>query len=85
MDSDEWRDEMEKTVKELHSNFHSFKDEISEKLDTITGFISGANTVFGLARAHWKRVFVFGAGFMTAAGVGNPQVNTFIVTFFGGV
>lgn len=60
------------------------EEGIMSKLDTITVFVSGANTIFGLARKHWKRVFIFGAGFMTAAGVGNPKVNAFIISFLGG-
>ncbi len=63
--------------------FTPFKDEISEKLDTITDFVSGANTIFGFARKHWKRIVYFGAGVMTSAGFGNPKVWAFISSFTG--
>ncbi len=69
---------------ELAQEFEVFKNGINEKLDTITVFVTGANTVFGLARKHWSKIIVFGAGLMTAAGVGNPKVNAFLTTFFGG-
>lgn len=67
----------------LSDAFDSFKLEMGDKLDTITVFVSGANTIFGLARKHWRRVFIFGAGVMTSAGVGNPKVWSFITSFAG--
>lgn len=68
----------------LTDAFNAFKNDISDKLDTITVFVSGANTIFGLARKHWRRVFIFGAGAMTSAGMGNPKVWAFISSFAGG-
>lgn len=67
----------------LTDAFDAFKLELGEKLDTITIFVSGANTIFGMARKHWRRVFIFGAGVMTSAGFGNPKVWAFITTFAG--
>lgn len=67
----------------LTDAFDTFKNEMSDKLDTITVFVSGANTIFGMARKHWRRVFIFGAGVMTSAGIGNPKVAAFITSFAG--
>jgi hypothetical protein len=68
----------------LADAFDAFKNEIGDKLDTITVFVSGANTIFGLARKHWRRVFIFGAGAMTSAGIGNPKFLAFLTSFAGG-
>lgn len=67
----------------LTDAFDAFKVDLAEKLDTITVFVSGANTIFGMARKHWRRVFIFGAGVMTSAGFGNPKVWDFISSFAG--
>lgn len=66
---------METQTAELNALFHDPETGILVKLDAIATFVTGANTVFGLARKHWKRIFVFGAGFVTAAGIGNPTVQ----------
>jgi hypothetical protein len=75
---------VEKSCAEIHTLFGTFKDDLNDKLDNITVFVTGANTIFGLARRHWKRVFIFGAGVMTSAGFGNPKVWAFISSFAGG-
>lgn len=72
---------MEKSHKELADAFGLFRESLDDKLDAITAFVTGANTIFGLARRHWKRVFIFGAGVMTSAGFGNPKVWDFITQF----
>lgn len=84
--ADDFRAFCEKTnvaQQTLTDAFDAFKLELGEKLDTITIFVSGANTIFGMARKHWRRVFIFGAGVMTSAGFGNPKVWAFITTFAG--
>lgn len=75
---------METSHRELATAFDTFRVGLDDKLDTITTFVTGANTIFGLARRHWKRVFIFGAGVMTSAGFGNPKVWAFVSSFAGG-
>lgn len=74
-------DAVEKSCADLTSLFHDPETGILAKLDNIATFVTGANTIFGLARRHWKRVFIFGAGVMTSAGFGNPKVWAFITQF----
>lgn len=66
---------VERGLKELGERMTTLENGVTEKLDTIVTFVSGANTVFGLARKHWRRVLMFGAGFVTAVGTGNPTVQ----------
>jgi hypothetical protein len=68
----------------LTDAFDAFKTDVAGKLDNITIFVTGANTVFGLAKRHWRTGLIFGAGIMTSAGIGNPAVWNFIRSFAGG-
>lgn len=76
--------ELDTRMTALEKQFSEFKDHISDKLDSIETFVGGYNNILGLAKKHWKTVAVFGAGVMSAAGVGNPAVLTFIQHFLGG-
>lgn len=75
---DDWEKRLsavENGLADLRSEMATFKNGINEKLDTIVTFVSGAHTVLGLARKHWRRILMFGAGFVTAVGTGNPTVQ----------
>lgn len=53
----------------------TIRNEIATKLETIESFVGGYNTIMGLAKKHWKSIFIFGAGVVSTAGVGNPTVQ----------
>jgi hypothetical protein len=77
---------MKNSMQAASGDVRQLKDsvqKIEEQNADILYFVTGANTVFGFAKKHWKQAIIFGAGIMTAAGVGNPKVNAFITTFFG--
>lgn len=83
-------DGLENRVGKLELAFSEMKaahvdamDQLDAKLDTIVTFVTGANTVFGFAKQHWKTAITFGAGIMSALGVGNPAVLNFVSSFFG--
>ena len=57
---------------------------INNNTDEILKFVKGANKIWGIASKNWKAAIIFGAGIMTSAGIGNPQVWRFVSGFFGG-
>ena len=57
---------------------------VEENTAEILAIVSGAKTVGGYIRKYGSKTIVFGAGLMTAFGVGNPAVTKFISSFFGG-
>lgn len=59
------------------------EETLDVRLASIENFVGGYNTVAGLTKKHWKTVLTFGAGLMSAAGIGNPKVTEFITAFFG--
>jgi hypothetical protein len=56
--------------------------EVRQNTNDILGWVSGANTVFGFAKKHWRTALTFGCGIMTAAGIGNPTILNFISNLF---
>jgi hypothetical protein len=64
----------------------TMREEIMAKLATIETFVGGYNKIWGLAKKHWKTLLTFGAGIVTAGGLGNPQVQhiaDYVVRFLG--
>lgn len=55
--------------------------EMQQDLKTIIAIVSGAEKVGGFLARHGKVIVTFGAGLMTALGIGNPDVWRFISTF----
>lgn len=67
--------------------YNTLKSEMQIAVDNsaeILAVLTAAKKVGGIAVKHWKTAIVFGAGVMSAAGFGNPEVLGFIKTFFGG-
>jgi hypothetical protein len=56
--------------------------QVKTNTDQILSVVDGGKKVFGFAMKHWKTALTFGAGLMTAAGIGNPEMTKFISDFF---
>lgn len=52
------------------------------KTDEVLAVITGAKTAATFIGRHYKTIIKFGAGFMTALGIGNPKVMDFLTNFF---
>lgn len=86
-------EEIKEKVVALESEFEKAKEErsmmktdietVKQNTDDILSWINGGKKVFGFAILHWKTALKFGAGFMTAAGLGNPTVIRYVQEFFG--
>lgn len=59
------------------------REAIKQDVEKVLAIVSGAEKVGGFVKRNLPRAITFGAGIMTAAGVGNPEVLKFISTFFG--
>lgn len=53
-------------------------------LEEILALVSGAKKAGSLVVRYIPKAIIFGAGIMTAAGIGNPNVLKFVTHFFGG-
>lgn len=69
----------DKRLTDVEADLKTVKNNTVE----ILSFVDGGKKVFGFAKKHWKTGLTFGAGLMTAAGIGNPKILTFISTYFG--
>ena len=56
--------------------------EIDGKLSIIVDVVTATKTIRDYAVKYGAKTITFGAGVMTAAGIGNPKVMAFIVSFF---
>lgn len=66
-------------ISKLESRMTTAEDgraEMLAKLANIEKFVGGYNTIMGLAKKHWKTLLTFGAGLVTASGIGNPTVQS---------
>lgn len=75
------KNEAMKTVRRLtvvEANLKTVKDNTVE----IISLVDGGKKIFGFAKKHWKTALTFGAGLMTALGIGNPELTKFFYTFF---
>jgi calcineurin-like phosphoesterase len=57
-----------------------------QKTDRIMVWVEGTDHIFGFCRKHWRTLFKFGAGVVTAYGVSNPHVQNalnYILKFSG--
>lgn len=57
---------------------------VEQNTGEILAVLTGTKTAFGYVQRYGRRVIIFGAGVMTTAGFGNPDVWKFITHFFGG-
>lgn len=74
-------------VQALEARMDAVEQGIKTAVDNtaeLLAIANGAKTVAGFVQRHGPTVLKFGAGVMTAAGVGNPAVWKFITSFFGG-
>lgn len=84
---------MEEDIKKMKVDIHTAKNEamkmqnsirrVNANTEEILRFVKGARKIAGITTKHWKTALVFGAGLMTSAGVGNPNVWRFVTQFFG--
>lgn len=62
------------------------KQGLVQKTDRIMVWVEGTDHIFGFCRKHWRTIFKFGAGVVTAYGIGNPHIQnalTYIAKFIG--
>lgn len=59
-------------------------DTIHNETAQILYLFNAAKETKGFVKKYGKQVIVFGAGVMSAAGIGNPNVLEFVKSFFGG-
>lgn len=79
---------LETTMNNVAAQYDTLKGEVQTAVDNtaeILTIMTGVKKVGGIAAKHWKTAIVFGAGIMTSAGIGNPEVLGFIRSFFGAV
>lgn len=77
-------------IEEHAQETRTLADSINTKVDTLIASTQGVidlhnnvSTLWEFARKHGPKIVTFGAGIMTAAGIGNPEVLKFISNFFG--
>lgn len=58
--------------------------EIKTDTAEILALAKGAKTIGGFAYKYSPKILLFGAGLLSAAGIGNEKVWKFIGAFFGG-
>jgi len=59
------------------------REEIKQDLERVLAVVTGAEKVGGFVVRYGPKAITFGAGIMTAAGLGNPEVLKFVGSFFG--
>ena len=64
----------------VEKGFSSMKTEVDEILSIAKTLKTGTTFI----AKHGKTIITFGAGLMTAAGVGNPLIWEYILKYFGG-
>lgn len=74
---------LETAMGTLQEDLNAFKQGVDDKLDQIIVYVTGFNKVLGFTKRNWKTAITFGAGLMTAAGIGNPAILGFVSNFFG--
>jgi len=83
----------ENRIKSLEIRLVMMREELDKMLNDVTGvksdtseilaLLTTTKDVYSFIKKYGGRVIVFGAGVMTAAGIGNPEVLKFISHFFG--
>lgn len=56
--------------------------DINDKIDTVVDVLTVTKSLSGFVKSYGPKAITFGAGIMTAAGIGNPAVLKFIIHFF---
>ena len=59
------------------------REKIKSDLERALAILTGAEKVGGYVKQYGPKAITFGAGIMTAAGIGNQKVLSFITSFFG--
>lgn len=84
---DELENKMTDHITATAQQYQTLKSEMQVVVDNsaeILAVLTAAKKVGGIAVKHWKTAIIFGAGVMSAAGFGNPEVWAFINKFLGG-
>ncbi len=72
------KEEILPAIKHGNEQRELMKQDVSKILAVVTG----AEKVGSVVVRYGPKVITFGAGIMTAAGLGNPEVLKFITSFF---